>query len=269
MVRSTIVKRISATSALPLLLALTQSGSFAAAAEPTVATTDPCVAYAQANAEGNWMCVGGIMTDTDAGGEAVVANVDTGSTVNVDDVESLSPEESLAIQQIGQSQPAGTSGATKFTPQAVVDDYHANSSTVLTYGRVTASGFHVDGTVTFEHRVALYNHSATDKEYVTFSQTGGDMYWSLRIRRDNKLSGDDTVFTYPSRKDCQATGRTCSTTEDRYGDGYDRFPYDGKKYFLDAYNYNLYVGGNSYNGLGSAQSDRATCYKTTNCKFKG
>lgn len=62
----------------------------------------------------------------------------------------------------------------------------------------------------------------------------------------------------------------CSLTEDRYGDGYSRFPYDGKKYFLDAYNWNLYVGETMYRNIGgSAQSDRATCYKTTSCKFKG
>jgi hypothetical protein len=47
-----------------------------------------------------------------------------------------------------------------------------------------------------------------------------------------------------------------------------RWPYDGKKYFVEFYNFRVSGNGVVVNSFGQTlQSDRMTCYKTVSCKF--
>jgi hypothetical protein len=117
-------------------------------------------------------------------------------------------------------------------------------------------------------KVGLFNHSATVTQSYT-SATPVSATWQMRIRRDNPLWVDDTIYSY---------GLVCGSSfftraygpkvEQYYGEAWNKLPKDGKKYFWDLHNITLKTPTGQIGILGSVQSDRATCYKTVSCKFK-
>ncbi|MFQ1004377.1 DNRLRE domain-containing protein [Modestobacter sp. SSW1-42] len=238
-----------------------------------------CTAFAARNTEGSWTCDGQVLTESTSSSGAILSDVDTGDAVTLQDIDAITPTEASSadalIAQAGQGatsgdQPADAEGSPSgdFTTQVRIDNYHANYTSTFFYG----TGNVARGNVKFTHQVSLYHNSARDNQKLQFTQAGSDLYWNLRIRRDNSWSHDDTVFNYPDRQSCQAGAglRTCSRLESQYGDGWRAFPLDSKKYYLEAYGWDFYAGGRHYRNFGgTAQSDRMTCYRTTNCKFRG
>lgn len=116
-------------------------------------------------------------------------------------------------------------------------------------------------------QVALHNHSANVT--MTYQATHAvRLTWRTKIMHHKTLAGDDLIFTYPDVHGCSYSAQTCQSYEDRYGDGYDRLPYQTDwKVYWEVYNTSLIVNGERYPGDPKAQSDRATCYKTVSCKF--
>lgn len=115
-------------------------------------------------------------------------------------------------------------------------------------------------------KTRIYHHSPRLTMGYTSSKPVS-LIWSARIRRDNSLAPDDTVFTYPDAYGSYTRVGLFTTTESQYWDGYDKLPYDRKRYFIDLFNLRLWDGKFGVDIKGSVQSDRMTCYKTTSCKF--
>ena len=195
-----------------------------------------CAEFAAQTAGGreDWACIRGVVTTYGPRGDSTVMKL---ASTNVD-------------------------GGTLATPQVVASDYLSNVTETI-YASISGVSYRIPMTV----RTTLYNHSADVKMSYTSSRAIS-VIWSLRIRRDNTLSGDDTVFTYPEAQGSESAKTSFSTLESAYGDGYNALPYDGKKYFYDLYAIRLYASGKVLHAAGSVQSDRMTCYKTVSCKFK-
>lgn len=116
--------------------------------------------------------------------------------------------------------------------------------------------------------VGLHNHSAQVGMRVQ-SNHKIRFTWRLRIQHDRNNWPDETIFVYPDVEGCSYYGTTvCYTTEDRYGDGWNKLPYQNKwKVFFEMYKTSLIYNGEKYPGSPSAKSDRFYCYKTVSCKF--
>jgi hypothetical protein len=117
-------------------------------------------------------------------------------------------------------------------------------------------------------KVGLYHHSpAVTMSYT--SSTAVSATWRVRIQRDNPLWFDDTIYTYGLVYGSSLFTRAYGPkVEPYYGEGYNRLPKDGLRYFIDLYGITLKTPSGQIGILGSGQSDRATCYKTVSCKFK-
>ena len=148
------------------------------------------------------------------------------------------------------------------TPQVIQSDYVSN---VATPWGAQVNGVAYGGNITI--RTNIKNHSA-DLTMGYRSSPASSLIWSVRVRRDNNLAPDDTVFTFPDSYGSSPIAGSYTTSEGAYGDGYNVLPYDGAKYFYDIYNVRFSNGSTIVNAVGSAQSDRMTCYKTVSCKFK-
>lgn len=148
------------------------------------------------------------------------------------------------------------------SPYVVASDYLSNVTEPI-IASIDGTGYRIPVTI----RTSILNHSADVKMSYT-ATPAVSVIWSLRIRRDNNLAPDDTVFTYPDAYGSSYATSNWTYTESAYGDGYNMLPYDGKKYFFDIYGIRLFASGKVQNVAGSVQSDRMTCYKTVSCKFK-
>lgn len=149
---------------------------------------------------------------------------------------------------------------------AVIDAYHAKKTVGIGWSTGKASGW-----VSYTYTIALYNHSASvQMGYIETTGKAVLMNWRLRIRHDKTAARDTTLFTYPEVMGPSTYRQTYSETEERYGDGYNRLPYETDwKVFWDSYDISIRYGGINVYSDNTAQSDRATCYKTVSCKFKG
>lgn len=123
-------------------------------------------------------------------------------------------------------------------------------------------------TVPINLKVSLYNHSPQVTQSYS-SGTAVSATWRMRIRRDNPFRFDDTVYTYGDVFGSSFFTRFWGpNVESRYGEAWNKLPYDGAQYFWDLYGITLKTPTGQIGILGSVQSDRATCYKTVPCKFK-
>jgi hypothetical protein len=83
------------------------------------------------------------------------------------------------------------SAAVNVAPLAVVDPYTSNVTEDV-IASLNGVGYRVPVTV----KTRIYNHSPRLTMGYT-STKAISLIWSVRIRRDNSLAPDDTVFTYP------------------------------------------------------------------------
>lgn len=189
--------------------------------------------------EQDWACFGGVVTYYDQNGQTE------------------------AIRALAGSEPASpprSTGASR--PLAIVDEYTSNVTEPI-IASLNGVGYRIPVSV----KTRIYNHSPR----ITMSYSSSkpiSVVWSVRVRRDNNLRGDDTVYNYADAYGSSYLTTMYSTTEDQYGDGYNALPYDGKRYFIDLHAIRLYDGKKVLNVAGSVQSDRMTCYKTVSCKFR-
>ncbi|MFF3013718.1 hypothetical protein [Streptomyces sp. NPDC057939] len=144
-----------------------------------------------------------------------------------------------------------------------VDDHHANSTET-----VVALLDRRKYTISFNFKIGLHHHSGrVDMRWSSAYPVS--LTYNLRIRRDVAQWPDDTVYGYEDQLYGSSTpAKSYTRTEGQNGNGHNRLPYDGKRYFWDAWNLHLRIDGTAVSTAGSVQSDRATCYKTTTCKFK-
>ncbi|WP_203758764.1 hypothetical protein [Cellulomonas chitinilytica] len=221
------------------------ASAVAGGSEPAASQVDPatdCAEYAARNSGSgaDWACFAGTVT-VFAKSDAAVLPV---------------------AKTIALTKPAAARCAAGVTPLVVASDYISNVTEPI-IASISGVGYTVPVTV----RTVIYNHSADVKMSYTASPAVS-VIWSLRIRRDNNLATDDTVFTYPEAYGSSYATSSYSFLEDAYSEGYNQLPYDGKKYFYDLYAIRMSASGKVLNILGSVQSDRMTCYKTVSCKFK-
>lgn len=206
----------------------------------TVTPNQECISYAETNHKGqNWACFGGTLGlyGTKTNGQPKV----TRSFVR----------------------PAAATPSGRFTTLARVNDFYSNSTEPL-----VATIKSVRYTVPINLKVSLYNHSAQVTQSYS-SGTAVSATWRMRIRRDNPLWFDDTIYTYGDVYGSSFFTRAWGpNVESRYGEAWNKLPYDGAKYFWDLYGITLKTPTGQIGILGSVQSDRATCYKTVPCKFK-
>ncbi|WP_311208462.1 MULTISPECIES: hypothetical protein [unclassified Aeromicrobium] len=209
------------------------TGSFDVLVNPSTPPEDSCAEFATENISGEWSCIGGTVYSEGPDGEDVETS--TGSD------------------------------AEEFSTFQVIDSYHAKKSTTWFFGQ----GTNLAGSVKMTLNIGLHNHSAN--VWMTADATRKiRLTWKTRIRRDISKGQDYTVFNYPDVHGCSTATYQCKDTESRYGDGYNVLPYISKaKVFWEVHNTSLIVNGEKYPGSPKAQSDRATCYKGTSCKFLG
>lgn len=220
----------------------------------------PCADFARAQAEQQtttdpWICLGNELTTNDP---------NTG-----DQSTTVLPDQGDQDGQGGEATDSSAAGGLQTSLgalqlAAVVDAYHANKTVGIGWSTGSASGW-----INYTYNIALYNHSATVKMHY-WEKTGKKviMTWRLRIRHDIDGWFDDTVFTYPDVLGALTYTQGYTETEDRYGDGYNKLPYEkGWKVFWDSYDISIRYAGTNVYADNTAQSDRATCYKTVSCKF--
>ncbi len=95
----------------------------------------------------------------------------------------------------------------------LASDYISNVTEPI-IASISGVGYTVPVTV----RTVIYNHSADVKMSYTASPAVS-VIWSLRIRRDNNLATDDTVFTYPEAYGSSYATSSYSFLEDAYSEG--------------------------------------------------
>lgn len=213
-----------------LALALSDTASASAQGTAQVSPPSTCAEYAGVAAPGDWACVNGTITRYSP----------TGAISSVTEL----PEAAAAV-----------------SPLAVVDSYTSNVTEEV-LASLNGVGYRIPVSV----KTRLYNHSPRLTMGYSSSKAVS-LIWSVRVRRDNNLAPDDTVFTFPDAYGSYTRVGLFTATEGERGDGYNSLPYDGKRYFIDLYNLRLYDGKSTLNIQGSVQSDRMTCYKTVSCKF--
>lgn len=210
------------------------------AAPATVSSPNrDCISYAEKNLKGqNWACFGGTL--------GLYGAKATGQ-----------PKATKTFTRPAVAAPGG------FTIKARVSDSYSNSTEPLV---ATVKG--VRYTVPTNLKLSLYNHSPQVTQSYS-SGTAVSATWRMRIRRDNPFWFDDTVCTYGDVYGSSFFTRFWGpNVESRYGEAWNKLPYDGAKYFWDLYGITLKTPTGQIGILGSVQSDRATCYKTVPCKFK-
>lgn len=209
--------------------------------------TSACAAYARAQARHRtssepWICIGDQLTRTNRRGTRSVKTV-------------------LPSGKVAR---AARTTSPIVEPFNVIDSYHAKKTVSIGWSTGNASGW-----TSYSYYISIYNHSA-DVKMSYFETTGKSilMNWRLRIRHDISLGFDTTVFTYPDVMGPATYRQNYSETEGRYGDGYNKLPYEKSwKVFWDSYNVSIRYGGVNVYADNTAQSDRAICYKTVSCKF--
>ncbi|MFJ7272838.1 hypothetical protein ACIQV3_40520 [Streptomyces sp. NPDC099050] len=229
---------------IPVYLLLALSPAAVLPAGPAAAAEEAesaCFSYAiEKYPQENWTCVGDTLT-----------------------LLTRSPDGDLVPSRSEQVPRPAAPRSGSLAPTDRVDDYHANSNEAI-YAVLDRQKYKIN----FNLKIGLHNH--TGNVSMTFSsQTPVALTYSLRIRRDVDLWPDDTVYGYENRLYGSSTPtRSHTQTEGNTGNGHNRLPYDGKRYFWDAWNLHLRIQGTAITTAGSVQSDRATCYKTTGCKFE-
>lgn len=215
------------------------------------AVDDRCVQYAVTHVNGKWTCFDGVVSRFSAAGDTVSSRVAPSAPVP-------------AAEGDGAQADAGNPGG-DVSPSYVIDESHAKRTTTWYYG----TGAQVSGNIRMTIEVGLHGHSAN----VWMTSRASDpvkLTWRLKLMHDKTLAFDDLIFRYPDVQGCSIYKYTCQSYEDRYGDGYNKLPYEHAwKVYWEVYNTQLIVGGAVYPGSPTAQSDRATCYITVPCKFKG
>lgn len=237
--KRTIVSGIAATFCVALSISVVPS---AAAHEtvrdidsiPTTVSAESCEFYAQENLPNHdWACVGDTLSILeDAPNGKMPAKV-----VTVD------------------SEP-------EYAPRDIIDPYHSNVTEPVI---ASLNGQYYNVPVNI--KTGLHNHSANVNMFYS-SDPAVSLTWNLRIRRDNSWAGDDTVYDFEDYGyGSSVPTRSWSGSEPANGLGFDRLPYDGERYFYDAWNLFLKGNGGSIGVAGSVQTDRMTCYITRPCKF--
>jgi hypothetical protein len=244
------------------------------ATDVPVAAQSPCadlaIAQAQEGLINPWLCTGDILTMTDPlTGAQTMYKVAPDKSLTPTTAAQVALEAEAAADADTADDPTDDPDALQTSAgdiqlSARVDDYHAVKNLYIAWGTAAGSGL-----LHYTYTIALYNHSATVKMgYIETTGKGVWMNWRLRIRHDINLGPDDTVFTYGDVMGPLTYRSTYSETEDRYGEGYDELPYQTRwKVFWDSYNISIRYGGSLVKADNTAQSDRATCYKTVSCKF--
>ncbi|MFE2171207.1 hypothetical protein ACFXB3_40005 [Streptomyces sp. NPDC059447] len=222
--------------------------AIAATPAPPAEAVDTCIRYGEReHPDRDWTCVGGTFTLLTARADGSLGPAEVRST--------LGPRETSG-NEYGVRREAGRLAER-------IDDYHANSTETI-----VAFLDRKKYTVSFNFKIGLHDHSGNVAMRWS-SAYPVSLTYSLRIRRDVTLAFDETVYAYEEHLyGSSVPAKSYTRTEGQNGIGHKRLPADGKRYFWDAWNLHLRIDGTAVSTAGSVQSDRATCYKTTSCKFK-